>query len=256
MNTTTPHRHRAFTLIELLVVVAILALLMAILLPALSRAREHAKSVKCLTNLSGMEKAHWMYMTEYNQFIQGGLAHGGAHANEPVAWINTLQTYYGGRLLRRCPSDDSPHWPAADRGQNIPVNAGPYTLANPQQFRRLSYGINDFLDPDLNIDKGAYKYITQIPNPSRTIHFVEMAELDEYAASDHIHADLFASPSPNGPPIQAAKQLEIHQHGGTAKNWKARANYGFLDGHAETLRFEETFKNISSNMFDPQASSP
>jgi prepilin-type N-terminal cleavage/methylation domain-containing protein/prepilin-type processing-associated H-X9-DG protein len=56
---------RAFTLIELLVVIAILALLIAILLPALSRARQRANSVRCLADLKGIGTAMMVYQ-EYN----------------------------------------------------------------------------------------------------------------------------------------------------------------------------------------------
>ncbi len=52
---------RAFTLIELLVVISIIALLMAVLLPALSRAREQAKSVICKTNLKTLGNAEALY---------------------------------------------------------------------------------------------------------------------------------------------------------------------------------------------------
>jgi len=55
---------RAFTLVELLVVVSIIALLIAILLPSLRKAREHAKVAKCLATMTGIGKASWTYATE------------------------------------------------------------------------------------------------------------------------------------------------------------------------------------------------
>ena len=58
-------RHRGFTLIELLVVVAIIALLISILLPALSRAKEQAKIATCLANLRGIGEGGYSYLLEY-----------------------------------------------------------------------------------------------------------------------------------------------------------------------------------------------
>ncbi len=60
---------KSFTLIELLVVIAIIAILAAMLLPALSKARERAKTIKCTNNIKGMVTTALMYSQEYDGFL-------------------------------------------------------------------------------------------------------------------------------------------------------------------------------------------
>ncbi|MHC4443734.1 MAG: prepilin-type N-terminal cleavage/methylation domain-containing protein [Planctomycetota bacterium] len=65
----TTRREKAFTLIELLVVVAIIALLAAILIPSLQRAREQAKIASCKANSKQIATITATYQAEYKGYV-------------------------------------------------------------------------------------------------------------------------------------------------------------------------------------------
>ena len=151
-------RRKAFTLVELLVVIAIIALLMSILMPALSRVRKQAKSVICQANLKQWALVFSMYTTDNNSYFMNGSVpkdsgywwDGGDGGGMGSWWFLPLETYHKEKELRFCPMATKPY---QDGGQ-VPFAA--WQTSAPMEDSG-SYGANGYIlnsPPELDYQLG------------------------------------------------------------------------------------------------------
>ena len=82
-------KDRLFTLIELLIVISIIAILAAMLLPALNRARSKAKTIGCTSNLKQQGMAFFLYANSYDDWICPSIYGGGLE--DAYYWYRRLQ---------------------------------------------------------------------------------------------------------------------------------------------------------------------
>jgi prepilin-type N-terminal cleavage/methylation domain-containing protein len=102
MSRKSSFRRQAFSLIELLVVIAIIAILAAMLLPGLARAKHQAQDVKCLSNLKQIAAAGQMYMNDTGQMILY------CNTNDMSSWRGKLRPYCTMTDLQICPATQPP----------------------------------------------------------------------------------------------------------------------------------------------------
>ena len=164
-----PKHSKGFTLIELLVVIAIIAILAAMLLPALSRAREKARQAVCMSNLKQLHLAVMMYLDDWDGYFFDYYC-GPSHAN---GWYDTTYsgfciTYLNGKngkgSILDCPSIP----------QDISVWSG---------YINYAYNASLYMD---------FKKLSRVTKPSKTVLFCDTQDslitYDTYTDDSRIYS--------------------------------------------------------------------
>ncbi|MDD5599343.1 MAG: prepilin-type N-terminal cleavage/methylation domain-containing protein [Victivallaceae bacterium] len=212
-----------FTLIELLVVIAIIAILAAMLLPALSKAQEKAKSINCTANLKQIGSAVSMYIGDYD----GWLPHSGDTtifiASQWKTWQELLLKYFNKEVtlyncthgIFRCPAqpDLKLYEPCTAYGYEFDGSYGGYGW----NFKNLGWKQNDWVK------------LNQVSSPSKTIMVADTNDSTLLGT----HRPCYLYYGHNGGTLQTDI---ANRHGGGG-------NYLWVDGHVSWHSATEVWDN-------------
>jgi prepilin-type N-terminal cleavage/methylation domain-containing protein/prepilin-type processing-associated H-X9-DG protein len=216
-------RHQAFTLIELLVVIAIIAILAAMLLPALARSKTSAQRISCLNKLRQWGLAQMMYNQANDDYVPLETATGGGSSlnnwnqvNNPAnrdVWYNALPPFINQKAASAYFHNRADFY-SNDSMFHCPTAKFPKSAATDLDIY-FSIAMNSKLEQgsDLTIK------VESIKQPSATVFFLENLLPDD----------------PKVDPAQAT--TDLGQPSSSANRFVARhngvGNIAFVDGHAE-----------------------
>lgn len=235
---------RGFTLIELLVVVAIIALLIAILLPALGRAREQSRAVACGANLRSFGQAAYTYATEWDGYV----LRGDLDSKElfwPLAFARYLGqeeytgnygqkdvwTYLQDRRIFRCPSLNKTPFPLHYTANNMPFH-----LYNPTS-NTFQAGVTPRATKlvNLGVAPSTTAYMGECHDPAK--HTEKFLNVMDVALREHTN---FGN--------------NLRLLGKDDKRHMGNTTIVFFDGHTETRKM--TWDNVGYQVWNPFDTTP